>query len=928
MAKLNHCFFFFFFFFVLLISSCEGALASKVDTVRVGVILDLNSSVGRIAQRYISMALSHFYAVNNHFRTNLTLVTRDSQNDVVVASFGSVRALDLMKNEKVHAIIGPQRSEEAQFLIDLGRKTNVPIISFSATSPSLSPTKNEFFIRTAHDDSCQVKAIADILKSYGWMELILIYEDTNYGNGLIPYLTDALREVNARVLHRCVISPGSGDSEIRMKLKSLKENYAQTRIFLVHMTASVGSKLFLQAKKSGIMDEGYAWIVTEGLSSLLDPVHSKAINSMEGVLGLRPFIPFSSRKVQVSKLKSSIKGQNLFGLWAYDTVWAVATAVEKSGMAHSGFVTLNTGENEVDIAALGTFKDGRKLLNALLNTTFDGVSGEFHLVKGQLQPSTFEIFNVVGKHERIIGYWTQTKGLRRDLNDNGNKAVNSKLKNPVWPGDNTINQPNNKLRIGIPVRNAFTEFINVENETDVNGGPKISGFSYEVFMAVLEVLEFPLPHEFIHFGENGTMAGTYDELLYKIKYQEYDAVVGDTAIVANRSTYVDFTLPYSESGVSMVVLVKDNEKKDFWIFLKPLSLDLWLTTGLVFILIGLVIWVLEHRINTEFRGPPEHQLGTIFWFSFSTLVFAHREKLVNNLSKFVLIIWIFVVLILTQSYTASLASMLTVKQLRPLFDDVQEIRKHGYFVGYQNNSFVKDLLLNQLRFSEDKLRPYNTPEEYNVALSKGEVAAIFDGIPYIKLFLNKYCSNFTIIGPIYKTEGLGFAFQQGSPLVPYMSRAILKVTEDKDKMEAIKRKTFRSKPTCEDKSATISSGSNLSVYSFGGLFIITGVASISALLLHLFNFIRSHWPVLNDHHLHSERSFLAKIVDLIKHFDKKDHSSYHFNRSESTVYSAQNLEANFVASVPNHIADVQNHSRTSSEGGEDNDTSIDTLHTS
>lgn len=132
------------------------------------------------------------------------------------------------------------------------------------------------------------------------------------------------------------------------------------------------------------------------------------------------------------------------------------------------------------------------------------------------------------------------------------------------------------------------------------------------------------------------------------------------------------------------------------------------------------------------------------------------EKVVNNLSRFVLIIWIFVVLILTQSYTASLASMLTVKRLRPSFDDVQEIRKQGYFVGYQNNSFVRDLLMKQLGFKEDKLKPYNTPEEYKVALSKGEVAAIFDEIPYIKLFLNTYCSNFTMTGPTYRTDGFGF----------------------------------------------------------------------------------------------------------------------------------------------------------------------------
>ena len=109
--------------------------------------------------------------------------------------------------------------------------------------------------------------------------------------------------------------------------------------------------------------------------------------------------------------------------------------------------------------------------------------------------------------------------------------------------------------------------------------------------------------------------------------QNYDAVVGDTTIVARRSLYVDFTLPYTESGVSMVVLMKDDESKNLWIFLKPLSINLWLTTGVAFIFTGLVIWTLEHRVNNDFRGPPKQQLGLIFWFSFSTLAFAHSKFL-------------------------------------------------------------------------------------------------------------------------------------------------------------------------------------------------------------------------------------------------------------------------------------------------------------
>lgn len=108
--------------------------------------------------------------------------------------------------------------------------------------------------------------------------------------------------------------------------------------------------------------------------------------------------------------------------------------------------------------------------------------------------------------------------------------------------------------------------------------------------------------------------------------QKFDAVVGDTTIGANRSKYVDFTLPYTESGLTMIVLAKNN-KGNAWIFLKPLRLDLWLMTGAAFIFTGAVVWALEHRVNDEFRGPLHNQAGVMLWFSFSTLVFAQSSVL-------------------------------------------------------------------------------------------------------------------------------------------------------------------------------------------------------------------------------------------------------------------------------------------------------------
>ncbi|KAK7838290.1 glutamate receptor 2.7 [Quercus suber] len=90
------------------------------------------------------------------------------------------------------------------------------------------------------------------------------------------------------------------------------------------------------------------------------------------------------------------------------------------------------------------------------------------------------------------------------------------------------------------------------------------------------------------------------------------------------------------------------------------------------------------------------------------------ERVINNWSRFVLIIWIFVVLILTQSYIANLTSILTVQRLQPTFVDVKEIIKKGYNVGYLKDSFAKELLIDQLSFNESNLKAYETLEDYQM----------------------------------------------------------------------------------------------------------------------------------------------------------------------------------------------------------------------
>ena len=134
--------------------------------------------------------------------------------------------------------------------------------------------------------------------------------------------------------------------------------------------------------------------------------------------------------------------------------------------------------------------------------------------------------------------------------------------------------------------------------------------------------------------------------------------------------------------------------------------------------------------------------------------------MVKSCSRFVLMVWLLLALLLMQSYTANLTSILTLDQLQPSFLNVNDLRRGGYYVGYQFGSFVYDVLIEQFKFDPSKLRPYRNIGEYHDALKLGSknggVAAIFDEVPYLKLYLQEYGSNYIMAGPEYRNAGFGF----------------------------------------------------------------------------------------------------------------------------------------------------------------------------
>ncbi|CAM0909125.1 unnamed protein product [Alopecurus aequalis] len=899
-----------------LVSYQVSTAQNTSSQVRVGVILDLTSPVGHRRRTGIQMAVEDYYAAHPSSTTRVELHFRDSAGNVLRAASAAV---DLIKNAQVQAIIGPPTSAEAGFVAHIGDRAHVPVLSYSATSPALSAAQTPFFVRTAANDSFQTAPVAAILGAFMWRAASVLYEDSPYGTGILPALADALQGVGANIMDRVSVPTDAADARIDAVLYQLMA--MPTRVYVVHMLYPLAARLFLRAKKAGMMSEEYVWIATDGVGGFMDRLSPEDVDAMQGVVSLQPYVQvtdnvknFSARLRTRSRLEypgdADVVDSTVMRLWAYDTAWAIASAVEAARVpSPPAFQTPQQISTMTDLDRLGVSDTGAMLLKAVLATTFDGISGKFKLVDGQLQLQAYEVVNIIGKGAREVGFWTPESGISQGLNPDSAKV----LKQILWPGEPgstpkgwTVSPNGRMLRVAVPVKHGFKQFVDV-SENSTTGETKITGYCIDVFDEVMKNLPYPVSYQYV---PTNVSSNSYAKLVDMVRDQEVDMVVGDVTIRASRMAGVDFTMPFTESGWSMVVAVEGTDPKWFF-FVSPMSRDLWLASLAFFCFTGFVVWVIEHRVNPEFRGTPWQQFGLIFYFAFSTLVFSHsrilfslssyvlldhawlinqdlcnlsmmisEERLQSNLSRFVVIIWVFVVLILTSSYTASLTSMLTVQKLLPsVSTDVRELQTRGHYIGYQEGSFVKDSLVN-MGFDEHRLKLYKTEDEYADALSRGPanggVAAVFDEIPYLKLFLSKYCEGYKMVGPIYKTDGLGFVFPRDSPMTGDVSRGIVTLAEG-EKMCKIEKAWFGDTTTCQSVSSpSLSSSSNspLTFSRFGGLFLLTGVASSFMLLVYLATFAyrerRELWAAEATTDSGSMTLSLWKLRAWLQHYDTKD----------------------------------------------------------
>ncbi|CAK7337674.1 unnamed protein product [Dovyalis caffra] len=565
------------------------------------------------------------------------------------------------------------------------------------------------------------------------------------------------------------------------------------------------------------------------------------------------------------------------------------------------------GFNPVNIRSIGSIDDYAK---ALLS---GDIKSAFFLVShAKVFLAKYKGFTVAGPAYKLGSFRASMSRrgspfsfnkLTGEYEDNISRRQTRRLSDQSVSASNVKRK---RLKIAVPMRSTTNHFVGVSNYQN-----NITRFSLDVFEAAAKALSYKLVYEMV------AIHGSHDDLLKEIslkgspRFQEihikflnvhegsdsflflpcfynknhgdlyapptFDAATGDILIRADAYQLVEFSQPYFEAGLNMVVTVKTN-KAELTMMMTPFTQGMWLIMAGLSFFTGFVVWFIERQNDDGSDHPAGRGFGSVLWRAFDLIpAFDNvhisvnsieetdgaggglgdggcggdsnekhaRESTRNSLSHLVLAPWLFLMLIVTSTFTTSLTSLITTNsQAEPSKVDVNMLKRTGAVVACDGSSIVTQYLVKVLKFRPENVRSISSVDEYAKALSSGHIKAAFILTTYAKAFLAKHCTSFTIAGPTYKLGDFGFVFQKGSALGLDMSQAILRLSENGE-LQLLEEEML-SYSNCSASTSDPNAIQSLGPGPFLGLFVISVGASAIALLITVIRLLRQRWDRVTD----------------------------------------------------------------------------------
>ncbi|XP_046530611.1 glutamate receptor ionotropic, NMDA 2C isoform X1 [Equus quagga] len=728
----------------------------------------------------------------------------------------------------------------AQILDFISSQTHVPILSISGGSAVVLTPKEpgSAFLQLGVSLEQQLQVLFKVLEEYDWSAFAVI---TSLHPGHALFL-DGVRAVadasyvGWRLLDVLTLELGPGGPRARTQ-RLLRQ--VDAPVLVAYCSREEAEVLFAEAAQAGLVGPGHVWLVPNlALGSTDAPPASFPV-------GLISVVTESWRLSLRQKVRDGVAILAL-GAHGYRRQHGALPAPAGDCRSHPGPVS----------AAREAF------YRHLLNVTWEGRDFSFSPGGYLAQPTMVVI--ALNRHRlwEMVGRWDH--GILH-------------MKYPVWPRYSASLQPVVDSRHLTVATLEERPFVIVEspdpgsgscvpntvpcrrqsNHTFSSGDAApytklcCKGFCIDILKKLARVVKFSYDLYLVTNGKHGKrVRGVWNGMIGEVYYKRADMAIGSLTINEERSEIVDFSVPFVETGISVMV-ARSNGTVSPSAFLEPYSPSVWVMMFVMCLtVVAITVFMFEYFSPVSYNqnltsgkksGGPSFTIGKSVWLLWA-LVFNNSVPIENprgTTSKIMVLVWAFFAVIFLASYTANLAAFMIQEQyidtVSGLSDKKFQRPQDQYppfrFGTVPNGSTERNIRSNY-RDMHTHMVKFNqrSVEDALTSLKMGKLDAFIYDAAVLNYMAGKDegCKLVTIgSGKVFATTGYGIAMQKDSHWKRAIDLALLQFVGDG---ETQKLETVWLSGICQNEKNEVMS-SKLDIDNMAGVFYMLLVAMGLALLV-------------------------------------------------------------------------------------------------
>ncbi|XP_053496313.1 glutamate receptor ionotropic, NMDA 2C [Ictalurus furcatus] len=830
-------------------------------TVNVAVVFSSSGHQGEIKGR-----LSRENFLDLPLDVNpITVLVNDTSPSALLT-----RLCQTMAAESLHGVVFEDDVDSeaiAQILDFLSSQTSIPIIGISGGSALVIPHKAEgsTFLQMGASIEQQINTMFKVMEEYNWGSFVVITSLHPGYENFVDYIhsfTDSsyfLWELQDVLSFE--MSVGANDIRSRRLLQQV-----DAQVYLVYCSHEEAQYLFRMASDVGLLGPGYIWVIPS--LAVGNPEASPPDSFPIGVISI---ISDHWRKTLRQRVREGV---------------AVVVQGVYSFHKHRGFVP----EAHRQCNSSAKSYDHYSLFRHMINVTWEhrdmSFSSHGYLTNPSMVIITLDrerLWDKVGSYEGGILHmrypvWPRYGSFLEPVSDNRHLTVATLEERPFVIVESVDPSTGTCVRNTVPCRRQA-------NRTDVGIGHSepytklcCKGFCIDILKKLSRTIKFSYDLYLVTNGKHGKLVrGIWNGMIGEVFYKRADMAIGSLTINEERSEIIDFSVPFVETGISVMV-ARSNGTVSPSAFLEPYSPAVWVMMFVMCLtVVAVTVFIFEYFspvgynrsiINAKEPGGPTFTIGKSVWLLWG-IVFNNSVPIENpkgTTSKIMVLVWAFFAVIFLASYTANLAAFMIQEQYIDTvsglsdkkFQKPQEHYPPFRFGTVPNGSTERNIRSNYPDM-HSHMTKYNQKgvEEALNSLKTGKLDAFIYDAAVLNYMAGKDegCKLVTIgSGKVFATTGYGIALQKDSRWKRPIDLALLQFLGDGDTQRL---ETVWLSGICQNEKNEVMS-SKLDIDNMAGVFYMLLVAMGLSLLVFAWEHLL-YWKIRHCVHNSDRLDFLLAI---------------------------------------------------------------------